>query len=187
MAIVSIAKNAEQPMVAPPIINFKLSRLRSTFCAALASATLAWSIRNAASEMPQSFHIEIEQGCELVVPTRCQGGVRKFNIDEDGVWTIDALAAEPYSGRLAVSERARLRSAVEALQLRTYQTATACAPRPTPPQTPERISISRGTLQTVLHGSAGRIDPLCGRPGSAADEVFSLADSVMRKVLSTRK
>ena len=187
MAKVSIAEKAEQPMLAMPIVNFKLSRLRSMFCAALASATVAWPIRDAASEQPQPFLIEVEQGCELVVPARCQGGVRKFSVDGDGVWKIDLIAGEPYSGRLADSDRTHLRLAVEALLSRRGRPAAACAPRPTPPETPERISIRRGTLQTVLHGSAGRIDPLCGRPGSAADRVFSLADSAMREALSTRK
>lgn len=141
-----------------------------------------------AAQSLEGFVIDVEQGCELVSPAQCQGGVRKFSIDEEGAWTVEFReAGQSYSGRLDENEIARLRSAVEKFFAKDNQRARTCVPRPTPPETPERVSIKRRTLGIVLHGSAGKLDPLCGRPGSAADKIFSLADQIMRKVLSTGK
>jgi hypothetical protein len=177
-----------QSMVAIFTFLFKLRRLLQVVGIPVALVLFAWPPPDVVGQALEAFVIDVEQGCELVSPAQCQGGVRKFSIDGTGVWTVEFREpGQSYSGQLQGNDMTALRLAVEQLFAKGDPRARTCAPRPTPPETPETVSIKRPDLEIVLHGSGGKLDPLCGRPGSAADQIFSLADRIMRKVLSKGK
>jgi hypothetical protein len=174
-----------QPKVAAVFAVFKMENLAQVV--AIVAVLLFGSGCGAARGAAGAFAIEVKQGCEVVVPTQCQGGVRKFTVDADGNWIVEFREpGQSYSGKLDESDRGKLRSVVGQLFATRAKNGTECSPRPSPPETPEMVSIKRSDAQIVLYGWAGKVDTLCGRPGSAAFRVVAFADRIMRKALSRR-
>jgi hypothetical protein len=158
---------------------------------ALASAFVAFlcGIGRPDAQSPNpAFQIDIVQDCEVVVPASCNGGVQQFTISGDGTWRATLRDASPArQGNLDRARLNELQSAVQQIAFAGTRQHDQCKPRPLPPQTLETISLQLAGSTIKLYGSGGKIDPICGAPGSPAARLFSAADGVMREVLSASK